>query len=370
MFVGQRQGVERVLAVPWQEAVELAEALPEATEFGPVLIIQMTGRCGSTVLTKALEWLDVGCQSVSEPTMFEDVHEMLERGLCTREEAVRLLRASVLMLVHQRRLAHPDKPMIIIKNRTLAPTWRHCALVPEALPDAKQLFQWRMVEDVIGSFNAAAEANMVSPSTQFLAQYGMDGMFWSLNGNPAMQWMKTAVRALLCEPSLALPGQDKLELDADAFARQGSLGFLTLMSIFDSHVAVALGNRGLWDHVLQYEDLMERKSSAVHDLLKALGWLHHVPDAAKFGTAEADEVFMRDAHAGGGVQKRGGSTLGGDQKQLQEAKFGGGQRANAHLPPHRAEIVRGLMKQHCVLQERGYDLSCRAVSASGAAGGA
>merc|ERR1712151_1433519 len=83
MFVGQRQRVQRVLALPWAVATQLTEMLPEAKELGPVLVIQMTGRCGSTVLTKAMEWLDVGCQSISEPTIFADVHDMLERGLCT-----------------------------------------------------------------------------------------------------------------------------------------------------------------------------------------------------------------------------------------------------------------------------------------------
>merc|ERR1712187_1077714 len=55
MFVGQRQNVKRIVAVPWQEAFNLAESLPEAKDMGPVLLIQMTGRCGSTVLAKALE---------------------------------------------------------------------------------------------------------------------------------------------------------------------------------------------------------------------------------------------------------------------------------------------------------------------------
>merc|ERR1712232_821051 len=117
---------------------------------------------------------------------------MLEQGLCTREEAVRTLRAAVLMLVHQRRRVHPDKPMVIIKSRTLAPTWRHCDLMPEALPDVKQIFQWRTVEDVIGSFYVAAESNMVSRSAKYLAQRNMDGMLWHLNGNPTLRWMQQA----------------------------------------------------------------------------------------------------------------------------------------------------------------------------------
>jgi hypothetical protein len=360
MFVGQRQNVKRIVAVPWKRAVALAESLPEAKDMGPVLLIQMTGRCGSTVLTKALEWLDVGCQSVSEPALFEHVHDMLERGLCSREEAVRVLRASVLMLVHQRRLAHPEKRVVVIKNRTLAPTWRSCELMPEALPEVQQLFQWRTVEDVIGSFNAATEANMVSDSAKYLARHGMDGTFWPLNGSPAPRWMERAERALREDPLLALPGLELPEKSAQHFAGHGALGFLTFMSVVDSHVAIALGRRGLFAHTLKYEDLMERKSVAVRELLERLGWLHLVPNASALGTPEADRVFLRDAHAGGGLAKGNGTTLGGDLKHLEKAKLaaasGQGARENAHLQQHRAEIVRELMRHHALLQHRGYDL--------------
>jgi len=327
---------------------------------GPVLLIQMTGRCGSTVLTKVLEWLDVGCQSVSEPDFFAHVHEMLERGLCSREEAVRVIRAAVLMLVHQRRRAHPDKPMVVIKNRTLAPLWRSCDLIPEALPEVQQLFQWRTVEDVIGSFNAATESNMVSGSAKFLAQYSMDGVFWPLNGSPAVRWMERTERALREDPLLALPNLVLPEMRTHDFAAHGALGFLTFMSIVDSHMAIALGQRGLFAHTLKYEYLMERKSAAVRELLEALGWLHLVPDASVLGTPEADQVFLRDAHAGGGLAKGNGSTLGGDLKQLERLKLaaasGQGARENAHLPQHRAEVVRGLMRHHALLQHRGYNL--------------
>jgi len=360
MFVGQRQSVKRIVAVPWQQAIDLAESLPEAKDMGPVLLIQMTGRCGSTVLTKALEWLDVGCQSVSEPDFFAHVHEMLERGLCSREEAVRVLRAAVLMMVHQRRCAHPDKQVVVIKNRTLAPTWRSCELMPEALPEVKQLFQWRTVEDVIGSFNAATESNMVSGSAKYLAQRSMDGVFWPLNGSPAVRWMERTEKALREDPLLVLPGLELAEKSAQHFAGHGALGFLTFMSIVDSHVAVALGQRGLFAHTLKYEYLMERKSAAVRELLEALGWLHLVPNASVLGTPDADQVFLRDAHAGGGLAKGNGTTLGGDSRQLERSRLaaasGQGARENAHLPQHRAEVVRELMGRHELLQRRGYNL--------------
>lgn len=366
MFVGQRQRVERVIGVPWKQAAELAETLPEAADLGPVLVIQMTGRCGSTVFCKVLEWLDVGCQSVSEPTVFAEVHEMLERGLCTREEAIPVLRAFMLMLVHQRRQANKKKPLIVIKNRTLAASWRACELLPEAVPEVKQLFQWRTMEDVVGSFYAAVRAATISPTAQFLMEHGYDAtlwQLWQLNGAPQVQWMRRVERSLREEAALglALPstaGQD-VHMEPEAFARHGALGFLTFMSIFDSHIAVALGRRGLWAFTLKYEDLMERKSACVQEVLQALGWLHLVPNPALLGTPEADSVFLKDAHSGGGLTKESGTSAGGDQQHLAKARAAeaaGAARQNAHLPPHRAEVVRKLLRRHGPLQARAFDI--------------
>jgi hypothetical protein len=363
MFVGQRQEVEQVVAVPWSDIVALAEELPEAHDLGPVLVVQMTGRCGSTVLTKALEWLGVGCQSVSEPTVFADVHDMLERGLCTRDEAVRVLRASLLMLVHQRRKAHPDKPMVVIKNRTLCPAWRSCELLPDAVPGVKQIFQWRTIEDVIGSFFVASDSQMISPSARYLARRGMDGLLWNLNGRPVARWLERNVRVLNEDPALALPGENTVALNAQRFISNGSLGFFTFMSIMDAHIAVAMGRKGLWSGTVQYEDLMIRKSDCVRDLLETLDWMHYVPDPDILGTADANKVFLKDAHAGGGLSKGSGTTLGGNQQHLEATRVaslsensGVVARVNAHLSHYQAEMVRALMMQHGPLQETRWKL--------------
>merc|ERR1712087_841461 len=83
-------------------------------------------------------------------------------------------------------------------------------------------------------------------------------------------------------------------------------------------------------------------------------------NASVLGTPEADMVSLRDAHAGGGLAKDKGTTLGGDLEQLEKSKLaaaaGKGVRENAHLPQHRAEVVRALMRHHCLLQSRDYNL--------------
>lgn len=361
MFVGQRQHVHRVVAVPWDLASEMAETLPEAQDVGPVLMIQMTGRCGSTVLSKAMEWLEVGCQSVSEPEVVTDIHEMLERGLCSREEAVKMLRAVLLFMVHQRRLAQPDKQIVVIKNRSLSCCWRHCELLPEALPGVKQVFQWRTLEDVVGSFHVAVESATISENTRRLQRHGMDRLAWAFNGSPIVPCMQRMVKTMISDPSLT-PQGDLYEGDLDVwkFVKHGSLGYQTLRCMLCAHVSAILGRRGLWAYSLSYEDLMLRKSECVKDLLQSLGWLHLVPSHEILGTEEGNKVFLKDAHSGGGLAKAAGSTVGGDQQHIKKVhvavKGDPRDRDNAHLPSWQAKIVRDLMEQHRPLHELGYDL--------------
>merc|ERR1712194_99399 len=223
---------------------------------------------------------------------------------------------------------------------------------------------WRTTEDVIGSFIAAAEGNMVSPSAHYLAQRGWDSIMWHLNGRPVPRWMERNAQALCNEPSLALTGMPSVELNVDDFTKYGQMGFLTFMGIMDAHIGAALGQRGMWALTLQYEDLMARKSACVRDLLETLGWLHLVPYASVLGTLEADKVFYKDAHAGGGLMKQGGTTLGGDQNHLQISEAAAtssgpdtNSRENAHLPRDRAVIVRAMLQKHGPLHSCNYDLS-------------
>ena len=182
LFIGQRQRVARVVAVPWAEADRLAESLPEASVLGPVLFGQMVARCGSTVLCHAMERMDVGCQSVSEPDVLGDIHEMLEARLCSRAEAVRALRTAVLLLVHRLRRDRPSAPMVIIMPRSLTGVWRHCELLAEALPEARQILQWRRVDKVVGSLDVAIQRGTPARSTRWLHSCGLDGLLWSLDG--------------------------------------------------------------------------------------------------------------------------------------------------------------------------------------------
>jgi len=284
----------------------------------------------------------------------------------------------LLMIVHQRRKAHPDKKMIIIKNRSLSCCWRHCELLPEALPGAKQIFQWRTLEDVVGSFHVAVEGATIAADTRRLQQLnGTDRLAWSLNGSPVVPCMQRMVKTMTSDPLLTAP-EDLYEgnLDVWKFVEHGSLGYQTLRCLLCAHASAVLGRKGLWAYTLNYEDLMLRKSACVAELLQALGWLHLIPSREVLGTAQGDKVFLKDAHSGGGLAKAGGSTVGGDQHHLQKVMKGWSEdRENAHLPNWQAKIVRELLKQHRPLQSLGYDLQAgsspeKDVTSQAGAGGA
>merc|ERR1711972_895286 len=241
--------------------------------------------------------------------------------------------------------------------------WRHCELLPEALPGVKQIFQYRTLEDVIGSFQVAIEAGTLSASMQSAQQKGLDGSMREFYNSPVVPCMQRMVKTMREE--LELPwtplhqkGQEGMvDLDVQKFVAQGSLGYQALRNIFSAHLSVFLGRKGLWSCVLRYEDLMERKSECIADMLRELGWLHLIPTQHVLGTHEGDQVFARDAHGGGGFSKAGGSTLGGDARHLQSVRNQPQDaRENAHLTASRADIVRELMAQHEPLQTIGYDL--------------
>ena len=177
LVVGQRNSVTKVVAVPWECAVAIAESLPEASQLGPVLMVHTTGRCGSTLLMKALDSLDCA-QSASEPEIFTDVHEMLERGLLTRPHALSLLRAACLLLIHRLRADRPGRPLVVLKPRNLTAIWRAAELLPEALPDAKNILMWRRVDGAVGSFDAAVMGAMESPLARAMHSRSLDGRLW------------------------------------------------------------------------------------------------------------------------------------------------------------------------------------------------
>merc|ERR1739838_256027 len=245
--------------------------------------------------------------------------------------------------------------------------WRHCELLPKAVPEVKQMFQWRTLEDVVGSFQAAIEAGTIAKSTLLAQQHDEDGKSWERNAFPVVPCMQRMVKTIAHDPSIALRLSEQeshllsVDLSVQKFIIHGALGFQTLRNILAAHVSIALGQKGLWSCILKYEDLMMRKSACVGDMLRELGWLHLVRDPAVLGTPKGDQVFLRDAHGGGGFAKASGSTVGGDAKHLQS--INGPQqcmRENAHLPAWRAEIVRDLLAQHEILQGAGYDLGMAA----------
>ena len=276
LVIGQRNSVTKVVAVPWECATAVADALPEASQLGPVLMVHTTGRCGSSLLIKALDYLDCA-QAASEPEIFTDVHEMLERGLLKRPHAVSLLRAACLLLVHRLRADRPDRPLVVLKLRNLTATWRAAELLPEALPEAKNLLMWRRADVAIGSSDAAVVDAMESPLARAMHTRSLDGRLWS-NGIKAFMRNLTRIMAT----PLQMPntesssssciddngensskvssrhgrnqfteceGENNTEflsvlLDAEAFARHGSLGFNALNVIYAFHTATNL-HRGL-----------------------------------------------------------------------------------------------------------------------------
>ena len=137
-YLTQYQEAKRLFAVPYETVHALADALPDPD----LTVIHSTGRCGSTLLSRALSGLD-GVRSVSEPDVLNDI-VMLSHWEPDRAYD-RLLRSCVRLLGRTAR-------MLAIKPRGGA---IHLAgLIQETFPDAHNVFLHRQLERWMDSMHA------------------------------------------------------------------------------------------------------------------------------------------------------------------------------------------------------------------------
>jgi hypothetical protein len=140
-YQGQRDLATRVFLVPSAAVQTLADKIVASKEsnvgLDKVLLVQSTGRCGSTLLSRLLGTMS-GVFSLSEPDIFSSLvfPHALDADKITRAELKSLIRACTIMLVHSTR-AFQNKPNehIALKFRSFATLFSD--VFHESLPEAK-----------------------------------------------------------------------------------------------------------------------------------------------------------------------------------------------------------------------------------------
>ena len=109
---------------------------PGAPKLSRTMILQSTGRCGSTLLSKVLTTL-AGVHSVSEPDFYTHVQVCgaVYPKQFPREKAVELLRAGTILLRKSVETALPKSDIIALKFRGFVTVIAD--LCHEAVPEAK-----------------------------------------------------------------------------------------------------------------------------------------------------------------------------------------------------------------------------------------
>ncbi len=250
-YLTQYQEAKRLFAVPYETLHALADDLPDPA----VVVLYSTGRCGSTLLSRALAELD-GVRSLSEPDVLNDI-VMLRHWEPDRAYG-RLLRSCV-------RLLGRNAPTLAIKPRGGA--IQLAGLMQQTFPSARNLFLYRHAERWMDSMHA--------------------GFTPSLPGKRAMP---TFLRYLHATAPL-LAGWGERHGRRPTLAEQYAL---TWLSVMDGYVAARAA--GVPILPVRYEDLLDSPRDTVTALLT---WCDLPADAdallATFGTdSQAGTDLARD----------------------------------------------------------------------------
>ncbi len=270
MYQAQFEGAEFLVALPYPEFLRLAEQIPPPRS---LLCLHNIGRCGSTVLCRALDEID-GVVSFSEPDALTD---FIHRRALPASEQHQLLRACVAWL--GRPAITEDNEHIVIKYRNQA-----AGIMPlyvDALPQAKHVFMTRNVIDWLASFHRL-RVNRGDEPTRYRRQQ-------IIEQQAAYYQCPAAEFEALAPPDIP----SYLGLEGRA------LGWLYMLGRY-----LELREGGADIAAIRYEDLQRNRDAVLLGVLRLMGLPDRALSAAKraFATdAQAGTIFARDGERGNTV---------------------------------------------------------------------
>ena len=290
-YLAQYQHAQRLIAVPYDTLHRLADDCPGAA--GNLVLIYSVGRCGSTLISQALNAVD-GVLSYSEPDVYTQIAMLRHLDASRDEEYVRLIRSCTRML-------RRDAPTVAIKFRA---SGIHLAdLLHQVFPDARSLFLCRNAERWLESMNAGFTPNMPGPEAEALF----------------MQFV-------LAQAPLLMPfitRHDRSATLAEAY-------MLTWLSVVDKYLT--LRGDGVPFLPVRYEDIKARPKSSLLELLTYCG----LPVE---GFDDAYDAFSSDSQEG---------TVLSQASRLQNP-------APALLPEDYAQ-ARAVLAEHATVRTADFDV--------------
>ena len=140
----QYEHAQRLIAVPFQDLYQLAVVLEEPIK--KLVMIYSVGRCGSTLLSKVFNQVD-RVVSLSEPDVFSQIVAIRNPDGSNDQEIAQLLKICIYLLGKLN--LERKSSCLVIKLRSFGIELGD--LIYQAFPDAKTLFLYRNLEDVVKS---------------------------------------------------------------------------------------------------------------------------------------------------------------------------------------------------------------------------
>ncbi|MCY3779579.1 MAG: hypothetical protein OXG78_04650 [Chloroflexi bacterium] len=266
-YQAQFDQAEYLVALPFADFLRRAEGIPAPRG---LLCLHNIGRCGSTVLCRALSEID-GVTAFSEP---DALSSFISRRDAPVLEQHQLLRACVAWLC--RPAIRQDNSHIVIKFRNQA-----AGIMPlyvDALPQSKHIFMTRNVIDWLASFHRLRVNRGDRPTRYNRAQI--------IDQQADYYQCPAAEFEVLAPPDIR-----------SYFSLEGrALGWLYMLGRY-----LELRERGADIAALRYEDLGENRDAVFLEVLRMMGLPDRELSAAQraFETdAQAGTIFARDGDRG------------------------------------------------------------------------
>eukprot|EP00055_Hartaetosiga_balthica_P005903 m.17982 g.17982 ORF g.17982 m.17982 type:complete len:488 (-) comp4872_c0_seq1:179-1642(-) len=238
------------------------------------LFVHSTGRCGSTLLSKALGTA-CGIVSVAEPDIYSSVYVAWVEGRLTRDEVKEIVRDATYVLITNILKGLDDDRVVAIKLRGFVTPL--AGIMKEAVPEAKNMFLYRQPIPTVDSYCMAFFNSGITRTLHNLGLFSLILKFtWVENFIP--------VAAPVLRDTDRIPAHVSYKLGIVSFVLGGWMSAM--------EYAFEANELGIWDAVLRYEELNEHKSHAIKKLVESLYPQLNVDEENE----NLKQVFTKDAH--------------------------------------------------------------------------
>eukprot|EP00049_Salpingoeca_infusionum_P022939 m.9630 g.9630 ORF g.9630 m.9630 type:complete len:484 (-) comp5476_c1_seq1:80-1531(-) len=294
VYQEQRTNARRVFLFGVTSFINTMKQLSEGQEdqlLEKVLVVHSTGRCGSTLLSKALGAAHL-VRSLAEPDIYSAItlamnhkNDKLDKDVgasILRFATVHLARrititsSAVIPNTANMETVVAEANIVAIKTRSWVMSIAH--ELAAALPESKTIFLYRDPMAVVDSFCAAFLNN---PVTKFLRAWNLDTHLIMKAG-----WMQEFIDAVA-------PIYKEPRFQVDALDQLGVVGNIAMLWISGMEQAYECLTDGTFDCSLRYKELVDYKEDMLNELFDQL---YPGKFPTKLARGQLSDVFSKDAH--------------------------------------------------------------------------